>query len=538
MRLGFRALVVLLPVALQAQEVHHRTWRIEFPTSASGQAQEEFLDGLTAYHLCMFEDALEHFRAAEKLAPNFAMAYWGEALAHHRPIWSIYERDAARAVLNRLAPTAEARLAKGGTPREKAYLSAVEVLYADGTTSEREQAYLDAMRRVSEQYPDDTEALALYSLMKVVGYDRSDERDRMDTARMSLEVLRRNPLHPGAPRYLIQTVDDALHAPLGLVAVRALQAWPEEGGSESVHISSHIYLLYGMWDEMEQTNARAFDVSMDWTKRHGAKLSDLNLHNYQHLLDFRQYSLLQLGRYRDAQDIVDRTSSDYVASGRAPQIGGAYFGSRARYILETNQWDQVPALADEARTAGFWRNPTVLQAVGIGAAKSGKLDLARNAAQTLAGLPEPQARTASLAQLRAGLGTRVQPATLEIEGLIALAQGDEDTALSKLQASVEHADKNPMGLLPNPSKPPQELYGEVLLKLNRPAEALRQFDQELELYRGRSAALLGAARANMQLGRQVAAQKRYSELLKNWHNANPNPPGSDEALKALQNKSR
>ena len=86
----------------------------------------------------MFEDAIEQFRGAQKASPSLAMAYWGEALAQYRPIWSIYRREEARAILTRLAPTPEARASKAPTAREKAYLSAVETLFGDGPQRERQ----------------------------------------------------------------------------------------------------------------------------------------------------------------------------------------------------------------------------------------------------------------------------------------------------------------------------------------------------------------------------------------------------------------
>jgi len=73
----------------------------------------------------------------------------------------------------------------------------------------------------------------------------------------------------------------------------------------------------------------------------------------------------------------------------------------------------------------------------------------------------------------------------------------------------------------------------VLLGMNRPAEALKQFDRELELYTGRSAALMGAARANSKLGQEAAAIKFYSEVLKNWRNADPTLPGMEEARRGV-----
>src|SRR5713226_2526409 len=78
--------------------------RIAFPTSGSLEAQKHFLRGALLLHSFEFEDAAEEFRAAQKVEPGFAMAYWGEAMTYNHPLWMERDPDAARKVLERLAP--------------------------------------------------------------------------------------------------------------------------------------------------------------------------------------------------------------------------------------------------------------------------------------------------------------------------------------------------------------------------------------------------------------------------------------------------
>lgn len=72
--------LILLVFSTQASAQVYKNWGLVFPTSQSGEAQEHFLDAVTYMHLHMFEDAEEQFRMAQRLVPDFAMAYWGEAL--------------------------------------------------------------------------------------------------------------------------------------------------------------------------------------------------------------------------------------------------------------------------------------------------------------------------------------------------------------------------------------------------------------------------------------------------------------------------
>ncbi|MGH8514226.1 MAG: hypothetical protein ACREV8_09860, partial [Gammaproteobacteria bacterium] len=62
---------------------------VNFPTSAqSKEAQTHFLRGVAALHSFWYPVAIDEFRAAIKVEPDFMMGYWGEAMAHNHPIWS------------------------------------------------------------------------------------------------------------------------------------------------------------------------------------------------------------------------------------------------------------------------------------------------------------------------------------------------------------------------------------------------------------------------------------------------------------------
>ena len=54
---------------------------ITFPTSAPDAAQASFIRGVLFLHSFEYESAAQAFREAQRAAPDFAMAYWGEALS-------------------------------------------------------------------------------------------------------------------------------------------------------------------------------------------------------------------------------------------------------------------------------------------------------------------------------------------------------------------------------------------------------------------------------------------------------------------------
>jgi hypothetical protein len=221
------AIATALPIA-DAHAQGSRLGAVQFPTSAqSEEAQAHFVRGVAALHSFWYPVALEEFRAATRIEPDFAMGYWGEAMAHNHPIWGDpQDTEAAREVLARLPAAPET------TPREQAYLNAVRTLYGEGDKAERDRAYATAMEALHREYPDDLEAAAFYSLALLglaYGGASSDAgapkdpaalRTRMQAAAVAQEVFRREPNHPGAAHYILHAFDDPDHAVLGLPAAR------------------------------------------------------------------------------------------------------------------------------------------------------------------------------------------------------------------------------------------------------------------------------------------------------------------------------
>ena len=118
---------------------------VRFTNSGAPAAQPLFLEGLAQLHNFEYGAAAMLFRKAQQLDPDFAMAYWGEAMTYTHPVWMQQDRDAALESLGRLAPTREARIAKARTEREKDYMRAVEILYGDGDKNSRDFAFADAV---------------------------------------------------------------------------------------------------------------------------------------------------------------------------------------------------------------------------------------------------------------------------------------------------------------------------------------------------------------------------------------------------------
>jgi hypothetical protein len=106
MPLAAWAVIAMMLLIVDAHAQGSRLGSVRFPTSArSPEAQAHFLRGVAALHSFWYPVALEEFRTATRIEPDFALGYWGEAMAHNYPVWGDpQDTEAARQVLARDAP--------------------------------------------------------------------------------------------------------------------------------------------------------------------------------------------------------------------------------------------------------------------------------------------------------------------------------------------------------------------------------------------------------------------------------------------------
>jgi hypothetical protein len=81
------------------------------------------------------------------------------------------------------------------------------------------------------------------------------------------------------------------------------------------------------------------------------------------------------------------------------------------------------------------------------------------------------------------------------------ARGEADAAVADLRSAADEEDAiEKLPVTPGPIVPAREQLGELLLRLDRPAEALSAFQAALVLAPGRRGALMGAAAAANRAG--------------------------------------
>jgi tetratricopeptide (TPR) repeat protein len=497
-------LMAARPAAAQEAQLGQTT----FPTSGDAEAQAAFMEGLLLLHSFEYPDARAAFQEAQQIDPDFAMAYWGEAMTHNHPLWFRQDAEAARAALNELAPTPEARLAEAPTEREKDYLRAVHILYGDGTKQARDDAYAEFMGTLAERYPDDLDAQAFHALAILgTSHDGRDFRTYMRAAAIVEEVFDQNPQHPGAAHYLIHSYDDPVHAPLGLRPAR-VYADIAPAAAHALHMPSHIFTALGMWDRSVEMNQRSWQASVDRMKEQDLSIAARSYH----ALWWLAYGQLQQGRY-DAARATLGTVDDALKQEKAGTHRYHFVRMRAAYLVDTQDWTH-PVTEVEVDHEQLSLTDVALDqfAMGWHALEQEGPEAAQRVLDALRSRMADADESSDAAEVMA----------LELDALIRQAQGQSDEAVARMEEATARADA--MSLTygpPIPVKPSHELFGDLLLDLNRPAEAQAQYQKALDRAPKRAQSLLGLARAASQAGDAETAQEAAATLRSIWDDADP-----------------
>ncbi len=513
-----RCLPAAVALTLAAGTLHGQETlgTVTFPASGAPAAQPHFIRGVLLLHSFEYGAAAAAFRTAQQLDPGFVMAYWGEAMSYTHPIWNEQDITAARSVLRRLAPTPAGRQARAPTPRERGYLEAVEVLYGDGAKSRRDTLYAAAMERLARAYPEDLEAKAFHALA-LLGLSQG-ERDvptYMRAAALAQDVFDRNRDHPGGAHYLIHSFDDPVHAPLGLIAARAYATIAPDA-AHAQHMTTHIFVAMGMWDDVVAANERAVAVV-----ERAAGRAPVGCGHYNEWL---AYGYLQEGRTLAARRLVEECRAEAAVSTRR---AGSLADMRATYLVDTGEWSgaEARAVVDTAALDG-WGRSVVDFTAGLGAASVSDARAARRALVRLA------SRHASLPQSARG---NAQVMAGVLGAAILFVEGHRDEAIAEASRAAQLEASLPFAFGPPAAyKPPRELEGELLLAMDRPRDAVRRFEEALRRTPGRTLALLGLARAAAAAGEVATAREAYEGVVQNLARAEPEPPALAEARRYLE----
>lgn len=525
------------PARAQESAPHHheaseQLGTVDFAVSCAAAAKPHFNRAIAWLHSFEYEEAERSFLRSAEADPRCAMSYWGVAMSQYHPLW---------------APPTPSELEKGQTaiaragaiggrsPRERAFISALAVFYANADRTghrERTLAYADAMERLYRLDPSDREAAVFYALSLVaagmIDDDESFAREKQAAAILDT-VLAVQPDHPGVTHYMIHSYDFPPLAHLALPAARRY-AGIAPASAHAQHMPSHIFIRLGLWEEAVRSNLGAEASAQAYARRHRLPGSwDERLH----AMDYLAYAYLQMAQDSKADRVLEELNQIQQVDPANFKVAYAFSAIPARVVLERRQWSQAAALALSPGALRIIPWPQFRSAEAhihfaraIGAARSRNVALARSEIAVLD----------NICQALAGAGGNYDwGLQVQIEREIATAwteaaEGRAEEALRRMRSVADLDDateKHPV--TPGSILPAREQLAELLLELGKPGEAMAEFERSLSRAPNRFTALYGAAKAAREAGDAKRATGFFTALLDVSCNGDGARPELDEA---------
>ena len=490
-------------------------------TGASPEAQRYFDQGVAFITSFNHDEGLRAMEHAVKLSPECAMAWWGVALACSPHINSVGV-SSVRAERAESALAQAKKFSAACTPAESALIAAMKTRFSDDPKAPRrplDEDYAAAMRTVWRSHPDDADigAWTADAMMMLRPWDmwqkNGEPHPGTQEAVAVLEAtLRLNPRQPLANHLAVHAYEASAQPGRGDAAANRLRELTP-GLGHMVHMSSHIDVRRGRWQEAIFANTQAIAANRKYRETAGRPLSGyLNYmgHDY-HMLT---YAAMMSGQSAlAAQTMRDLFAQMPAEWKRESDSGDGYFAMHFDVMKRFGQWDKI--LAEPEPIARYtharaWR----YLARGIARAAQGDPVGAR---------AEERAFAAARAQIPAGATYRKNPladimeiAARLLDGEILLREGKIDAALAALQAAVEREDKLRYAEPPAWAQPVRQALGAALLQRNRLIEAEQVYREDLARTADNGWSLFGLAQClrlqNKNADEAAALEARFKHV--------------------------
>jgi tetratricopeptide (TPR) repeat protein len=504
-------LVFFAPRSSAAQENHQHALTeeevgsVKFSTSCSPAVEKNFNRAVALLHSFQYEQVRQAFTEIAKQDPQCAMAQWGIAMSYFHGLWNNSDFAAGRSYIQKAYGLT--RTNPNTTVRERDYILALAEIYTpdDKSDSAHAQAFEQKMAALQSAYPNDDEAAVFHALALVIAAPKTDKTfaNQRKCGEILEPIFAKQPHHPGVAHYIIHCYDNPVLAEQGLGAAR-MYAKIAPASAHANHMPSHIFTRVGSWNESIASNLKSEELATDAEKTStNGEARDQRLH----AMDYLEYAYLQSGRVKKARGVVDDLEALTAANGLTLTGDYAIAAIPARYAMELSDWNYASEL--KVRAAGVpWAQAITWAAIGIGSARSGNLDRATNAENTLDAL-----RSETMKLNNIYWGNQIEVQRREVAAWIIQKKGHGADAIAMMRSAAEleeSMDKD--AITPGAVIPAREMLAQMLALENRPVESIAEYEAVLKIAPKRFNAIYGAARAAEASG-NTAAAKRYFQML-------------------------
>ena len=492
-------------------------------TTANERAQAYFDQGLRLAYAFNHGEAQRAFRTAQKLDPDCAMCFWGEALILGPNINLPMQEDAIAPAFAAVQK-AKALATKAG-PREQALIAALALRYSSDPKVARapfDAAYAAEMAKVVAQFPDDDEIATLYAeaVMDLSPWDYwkpgGQEPNPQSTPIVpTLErVLARNPNHPGAIHFYIHAVE-ASDRPKRAEPYADRLRGTIPGAGHLVHMPSHIYYRVGRYLDALEDNKTAVKVDEQYLADTNAPMGVYRLGYYPHNVHFVMAAAQMAG---DGQTVIAAAEKlrelipDEAARGiamvqpvkAAPYFAHALFSSPEIIFALPDPGDTIPYVK------AMW-----LYARGVALAARRDFASAAAAADAI-GTLEHTADFKLLKESNIPAQDVLRIAQTLILARVAQAKGDTSIAIAQFEKAAALQDALPYTEPPYWYYPIRQSLAAALLQAGRFDEAEQQFQRALARAPANAWSYFGLAELYKARGNTAAANQAEADLARTW----------------------
>lgn len=491
-------------------------------TTSDPGAQRYFDQGLIIDFAFNHAESVRSFRAAQRLDPECAMCYWGEALAfgpninvtsNGKVVMSDDDRRAAFAAIQKAIA-----LKSNATERERDYIDALATRYNGDLSTPREPldaAYADAMRDLHAKYPDDDDAAVLFAeaLMNMMPWDywldpANPKPPTIEVLDALETVLARSPDHPMAIHLYVHAVEASSNpgrAEAG--ADRLGELVP--GAGHLVHMPAHIYWRVGRYHDASEANVRAAAVDEYYIEQCNAQGFYPAMY-YPHNIHFLWAASSMEGRSKLAIESARRVAANVRLEmiGEFPAV--EFFHTIPLLALvQFGRWDEVLAEpqppADLEYSNGIWH-----YARAIAYARQKDVAAARAEREKLTPLLDAE-DVFFLDTLYYPASSLLGIANALVQGEIAMAEGDVDKAVESFASAVAIQDELPYTEPPFWYYPTRHSLGKALLASGDAVRAEAVYRKDLEAYPHNGWAMFGLIQSLEAQGKDASSVQEMFE---------------------------
>lgn len=505
---------------------------VSFSESCSYETRETFNLAISLLHSFEYIEAEKAFVQVIDVNPDCAMAYWGVAMSIYHGLWAPPEPAVLEKGVKLLAIADKLPKSK----KASEYINAIGTFYENWETIDnqtRKELYAQKMEEMFNDYMDDAEVAIFYALAlraSAVPTDKSYAKQR--TAGKILEGLfKKEPNHPGIAHYIIHSYDYPELAELGLSTARRY-ADIAPNSAHAQHMPSHIFTRLGLWNESISTNINSAASAVCYAQ---SIALDAHWDEEVHAMGYLVYAYLQTGENEKANEQYAYLKS--FENVFPPNFKIAYSAAAipARIAVENKNWEEATVLKLPKITGLEWEKFPWQQSLLHFAKALGAIHMNNliDAEKELSLLKSFKDELINLDDAYKANQVAIQIVT--IEAWLKLENGELEEALRLMRNAVEMeslTSKHPV--TPGEILPADELLADMLLKSNRPIEALDAYELNLKRRPNRFNGIYGAAIAAKHSKNKEKAIFYFEALLNLTKNAQTDRPEVFEAKVFLQ----